>query len=223
MSSSPSVVPATGPIAEDQPLSRSPVTRLHAERRANLEQEAGWLIPVSYGDVERERRLLRERLALADVTARAKIDVRGRLGDPEDWAREGERILRISERWALLVAPPQPVDERVEELAGTLADAMVTDATHLHAAFALVGPLVDDAVTRLSGWDPRSLEPGHATAAPIAEIPALLLRGDLGVPVLEIYLPTEFARYGWRTILEVVQRLGGGLAGWSALRAEGWS
>jgi hypothetical protein len=32
----------------------------------------------------------------------------------------------------------------------------------------------------------------------------------------------ELARYAWRSILEVVERLGGQPVGWDALREQGW-
>ena len=42
------------------------------------------------------------------------------------------------------------------------------------------------------------------------------------VPVMEIWVAMEFARYAWRSILEVVERLGGEPVGWDALRELGW-
>jgi hypothetical protein len=49
-----------------------------------------------------------------------------------------------------------------------------------------------------------------------------MVRRDLPVPLLEVYVGSEFGRFVWETLLEVVRGLGGGPVGWSGLRAEGW-
>jgi glycine cleavage system aminomethyltransferase T len=100
---------------------------------------------------------------------------------------------------------------------------MVTDATHLLAGFALAGPELHTVLERTTSWDPSSLAPGEAAGAPIAEVGALLVRRDLSVPVLEVYVGTESARYAWEVLSGVVSELGGAPVGWQALRAEGWS
>jgi glycine cleavage system aminomethyltransferase T len=43
------------------------------------------------------------------------------------------------------------------------------------------------------------------------------------MPVLEVYVASEFARYVWETVVDAARRVAGGPAGWRALRAEGWS
>ena len=45
---------------------------------------------------------------------------------------------------------------------------------------------------------------------------------DLAVPVLEIYVATEYARYVGEALSGVVAGLGGAPVGWQALRGEGW-
>lgn len=207
----------------DAPLMRSPVSRLHGELGARFELEAGWEIPSSYGDPDKERALLLEQVAVADVTARGKIDLRGRLDAAVALATGAELLARISDQWALLLAPPGPVGGRVGELEARVGSAaMVTDATHLLAGFVLAGPRLGDALARLTGWDPSTLAPKEAAGAPIAQVRAVILRRDLELPAIEVYVATEFARFVWRTILGVVQGLGGGPAGWTALREQGW-
>jgi hypothetical protein len=49
-----------------------------------------------------------------------------------------------------------------------------------------------------------------------------MVRRDLPMPVLEIYVATEYARYAWEALSGVVAGLGGAPVGWQALRAEGW-
>ena len=54
------------------------------------------------------------------------------------------------------------------------------------------------------------------------DVRALIVRRDLSVPVCEVYVATEYARYVWEALSSVVAGLGGAPVGWQALRAEGW-
>jgi glycine cleavage system aminomethyltransferase T len=205
------------------PIMRSPISRLQAELGARFEREAGWELPASYGDPHEERALLRSRIAVADVTARSKLDLRGRSPSGTAFDVDGELVARVSADWTLLLGPPRSVVERIVELEALLGDGgLVTDATHLFAGYILGGPRLPDAMARLTGWDIATLVPGSAAGAPIAEVRAVIVARDLAIPMIEIYVATEFARFVWRAILRVVQGLGGGAAGWEALRAEGW-
>jgi glycine cleavage system aminomethyltransferase T len=185
-------------------------------------EEAGWEIPASYGDDEAERAAIRDRVAIADISARAKVDVRGRIPDP--LPSPADTVLaRISADWAVMLGAPDAegrLVRAIEPLAGS--DAMVTDVTHLFAGFALAGPDLAAALERITSWDPATLAPGEAAAAPIVEVRALMVRRDFSVPLLEVYVATEFARYAWDALSGVVAGLGGGPVGWQALRAEGW-
>ena len=92
---------------------------------------------------------------------------------------------------------------------------MVTDATHLFAGYALCGPALPELLARTSGWNPATLAPGAATGAPIADVRAIVVRRDLEVPVLEVYVATELARYVWETLHgggDLARRPCGGLA-----------
>jgi glycine cleavage system aminomethyltransferase T len=204
------------------PIRRSPVTRMHTGLGATFEVEAGWQIVGSYGQQDVERAALTETAALVDVTPRGKIDLRGRI-EAVTRAAGDSLCARVSDDWALLLTAPGEEEAllgTVEAAAGP--GAMVTDATHLLAGFALGGPRLHDALARVTSWDPSSLDPGSATGAPITDVPAVVLRRDASPPVMEVYVASESARYVWEVLLDVVQRLGGGPAGWRALRAGGW-
>jgi glycine cleavage system aminomethyltransferase T len=196
---------------------------MHEGLGAVVDREAGWEVVAHYGDESVEGGTLAGAVGLTDVTPRGKIDVRGAIDGALSSAGDA-LTARISNEWALLLTEPggeEVLVPKMESAAG--AGAMVTDATHLFAGFALAGPALPEALERLTSWDPASLRPGEATGAPIADVRAVVVRRDLDVPVLETYVATEFARYAWEAVFDAVRRSGGGPVGWSALRARGWS
>ena len=204
-------------------IRRSPVGRLLAEAGATVTVEAGWELASSFGDAAKERWFLRDRCGLADITARAKVDVRGNV-DPALATRGDGRVARLSSTWALVLGPPGTEIELLGSLAsGAGSDAMVTDATHLFVGLAVGGPGLDGVLARTSSWDPATLAPGGAAGAPVAGVRAVMLRPELSIPMVEIYLAPEYGRYAWETMAAVVRSQGGGPVGWDALRAEGWS
>jgi glycine cleavage system aminomethyltransferase T len=207
----------------NEPVRRSPLSGTHRDLGAALDREAGWELVSSYEDEAAERALLADSVALIDVTPRGKIDVRGAIDAPLSTAGDA-LTARVSAEWALVLTEPggeEVLVPKMESAAGTAA--MVTDATHLFAGFALAGPALSEVLARLTSWDPATLEPGRATGAPIADVRAVLVRRDLDAPVLEAYVATESARYAWEAVLDAVRRSGGGPAGWNAIRSTGWS
>jgi len=205
------------------PIRRSPAARLHERLGATFEIEEDWAVPMSYGDDGAEGAAIRDGVGLADVTPRGKVDVRGDVDGALASAGD-ELTARIAPEWALVLTAPageRAVRPKLEDAAGSTA--MVTDATHLFAGYAVCGPLLPDLLARTSAWNPATLEAGAATGAPIADVRAILVKRDLGAPVLEIYVATELARYVWETLHGVAVSLGGRAVGWGALRAQGWS
>jgi glycine cleavage system aminomethyltransferase T len=201
------------------PIRRTPLSRYHQRLGVSVEAEAGWLLPVAYPD---EGAHLRRSIGLVDLTPRAKIDARGSVEGMLGAAGDA-LVARIAPDWAMVLDAPGAEEillPKLEQAAGT--DAMVTDATHLFAGFCLAGPLLGEALARLTTWDPSTLARGAATGAPIGDVRAVVARRDLAIPTLEVYTATEFARYAWETLAAVVHQLGGGPVGWRALRAEGW-
>jgi heterotetrameric sarcosine oxidase gamma subunit len=206
------------------PVKRSPVHRQHAGLGAHFAREAGWEIPAGYGSIEDERRALTEGVALADVTARGKVDLRG---DVEPVLRRLEtrgHLARISARWALALTEPAELEGCLSEAEAAAAsgEAMATDATSLYAGFALSGPAAANVLSRLTPFDAARLPQGACAATRVAEVPAILVRPALGVAPFEMCVGSEYARYVWESLLEAGADLGLCPAGWEALRAEGW-
>jgi heterotetrameric sarcosine oxidase gamma subunit len=203
-------------------IRRSPAARLSSRRGAVFVEEAGWEIPVSYGNDATERAAIRDRVAIVDITARAKVDIRGRI--PETLTSPADTVLaRISAEWVVLLGAPDAEGRLIRAIEpGAAAGAMVTDVTHLFAGVALAGPALPELIERATSWDLSTLPAGAATGAPIAEIRALLVRRDLPFPALEVFVAMEFGRYLWETLSGIVSGLGGAPVGWETLRAEGW-
>jgi glycine cleavage system aminomethyltransferase T len=207
------------------PVMRSPLTEQHRRLGAQLAVQDGWELPRSYGAVDRERQAIREGLGIADITARGKIDIRGAVDS--SLARlpqtRGALLARLSRDWALVLTPPSGLEPSLQ-LMDHSADraAMVTDATSIYAGIALLGPRVPDLLLRLSGMDPATLTPGASAATQMLRIPAILLRRDLPVMIVEAYVASEFARYAWEAVFAVGHPLDPILVGWDALQAEGW-
>jgi glycine cleavage system aminomethyltransferase T len=213
---------STTQVPTSLPPLRSPLASMHAAFGSDVTIEGGAEIVRSYGDPERERAALFDTIGLADVTVMSKIDVRGDV-DPALPSALDDGVARIAKDWAMVLAAPGPVADRVTAMQAAVgAAAMVTDVTHLYAGFALAGPSLSDALARLTSWDPSGLDVGGATGAPIADVRAIVRRREASVPVMEIWVAMEFARYAWRSVLEVVERLSGEPVGWDALRELGW-
>jgi glycine cleavage system aminomethyltransferase T len=229
MSDEPQVLTAERP-AETQgprfaPVMRSPLTEHHRRLNAQLVTEDGWELPRNYGDVEGERRAIRDGLAIADITPRGKIDVRGQVDS--SLARlpqtRGAQLARLSRDWALVLTPTSGLKSSLQLLEQS-ADrgTMVTDATSIYAGIALLGARVPDLLLRLTAIDPAELTPGESVATQMLRIPAILLKRDLPLPAIEAYVASEFGRYAWESIFTVGHLLEPEPVGWDALRAEGW-
>jgi glycine cleavage system aminomethyltransferase T len=218
--------PTPPPGATIQPVMRSPVHHQHEKLGARFRREGAFELPSGYSDLAAERRALIEGLAIADVTARAKVDLRGevdamltRLPQAPDLHRA-----RLSARWALLLGGPSSGDAYLEAAeAAASGSGMATDATSIYAGFALAGPLVVDLLSRLTSFDVASLTPGAAVGTQLAKISAILLSSPAPFRGYEILVPSEYGRYAWESFFKVGHALGARPVGWDALRAEGWS
>lgn len=201
---------------------RAPAHSMHASLGATFATEAGWEVPATYGEDDGERF---ETLAIADITARGKVDVRGDVAAILRGEFPGAQVARISDVWALVLTSPgggEPLAAELEAKGGS--PTMVTDATHLYAGFALAGPRVPDLTAQLTAFDVSTVTAGQAVGATFAAVRSVMLRRGFegGAAVLEVYVPSELGRFVWETIADVAASLGGGPAGWDALRAWGW-
>ena len=134
----------------NEPVRRSPLARIHEGLGAVVDREAGWELVAHYGHESVEGAAVKDAVGLADVTARGKIDVRGGINGALSSAGDA-LAARISPEWALVLTEPggeEVLVPKLESAAGS--GAMVTDATHLFAGFALAGPSLPEVLERLT-------------------------------------------------------------------------
>ncbi len=206
-----------------EPLMRTPARQIHATLGARFTRRDGWEIPSGYESIEVERAAIREGLAIADVTPRGKIDLRGRADEILGRLKpDGDvRVARLSAQWALLFTRPGGLNRWLplaEQAAGP--SGMATDATSIYSGIAILGPKTSEVLARLTAMDVSTVGKTGATGLRLAGIPAVLLVGERAT---EVYVGSEYGRYLWRTVSQVATQLGGRVVGWDALTAEGWS
>ena len=203
------------------PIARSPVHHLHRQLGASFRRAGAFEVPAGYGDPEAERRAIREGLALADVSARSKIDLRGAVDAAQARLQTGPDVLcaRLSGEWALLLGGPEGGAALVEAARTALdGGGIAWDATSVYAAFALAGPRVLDLLARLTAFDAASLPAGTAAAARLAKIPAILLASSSSPwKRVELLVPSEYGRYAWEALLQAGHPLDARPVGWDAL------
>lgn len=216
------------PPARWQPVARSPVHHLHEQLGATFRREGAFDLPAAYGDPDGERRAIRAGLAVADVSARSKVDLRGPVDDILPRLPSAPDLLRarLSAQWALLLSGPATGDgylRAAEAAAGV--EGMATAATSVYAAFALAGPRVPDLLARLTAFDVASLPAGAAAGTQLARISAILIASPASAPWkgIELVVPSEYGRYVWETLLRAGHTLEARPVGWDALLAEAWS
>ena len=217
--------PAAGSHSRQVPVMRSPIGAHHQQQGATLTIEDGWEVPRFYQDIERERAAIREGLAIADITARGKVDIRGDVDSALASLPQAQAaaLARVSRSWALVLTPAAGLADGLRLMAGSASrDTMVTDATSIYAGVALLGPRVAELLSSLITADPSTLRPGYCIATQLLRLPAILFRRELPLMVVEAYLPSEYASYAWEAIFNAAHPLDAKAAGLDALRAEGW-
>jgi heterotetrameric sarcosine oxidase gamma subunit len=205
-----------------EPVRRTPAHRLHAALGARFDRRDGWEIAAAYGPIDVERAAIRDGLAIADVTPRGKLDLRGPVDEILSRLAPGPelQVARLSARSALILTGPGdagPWLAAAEQAAGP--SGMSTDVTSAYVGIAVLGPKAGELLARLTSMDVSTIGPGAAAGLQLARIPAILVRGEHAV---ELYAASEFGRYLWQTVAQTTARLDGRAVGWDALTAEGW-
>jgi glycine cleavage system aminomethyltransferase T len=204
---------------------RSPLYAIHALAGATFAEEGGWEVPTAYRQPAAERQAIREGLAICDITARAKVDLRGPIDDILGKLAQAERYLiaRLSGRWALLLSAPGSQEGSLRAATDAAGDrGLATDATCIYAGFGLTGPRSLALIERISPFDTRTLPAEQGTGIQALKVPSVLVRRTAPPGCFELYVACEYGRYAWESLLRLGMSLDIAPVGWNAFRAEGW-
>jgi sarcosine oxidase subunit alpha len=208
------------------PVARTPLHHWHATHGAHLAERDGWQVVTAYSAVEREVVAARAGLGLADVSAWAKVSLRGpgvpalvRSQIPGSAAQSPRGVAAIPEEAALacrltedhlLLLGSAAAFSFAHRLAGLLQNWAVvrTDVTSALAGFMVVGPSLEEFLRRLTQLDVRAAHlPVNACAeTALAGVEALLVRtAETSLPSMRVYVGWDFGEYVWERMLEAGQ------------------
>jgi heterotetrameric sarcosine oxidase gamma subunit len=196
----------------------------HAAHGARFTDRDGWQVVAMYSDAGREAEATRAGLGLADISALAKISVRG-AGVPDlvrSLAPDGPALsphgvavlparpalaCRLAADHLLLLSPTPSASGLWQRVAGARQDGPVvpTDVTSAYAGFLLLGPRLDEVMRRLTHLDLRaaSFPVNSCGETALAGVEALLVRAtETSLPALRVYVPWDVAEFVWERMLE---------------------
>jgi glycine cleavage system aminomethyltransferase T len=181
-------------VSQPTPLYRTPLHHWHAARATRFTDSREGRLPLLYSTVEREVAAARSGVALADLSAFAKISLLG----------SGVPAL------AEALASASPITQVVR-----------VDASTTYAGFLLAGPRLEDMLPCLTALDlTASLTPGVCAETALAGVHTLLVRApELSVPCLRIYVGWDLAEFVWERLLDAGRHHGLTLLGLEALNA----
>jgi heterotetrameric sarcosine oxidase gamma subunit len=210
---------------------RTPLQHWHTAQGARFAESDGWQLPQVYSSVEAETAAARTGLALADLSAFAKISLQGRgvaaltralIGDGPATRPLGVAALtadgpalacRLTEDHLLLLTEmtnPTALAERLASL-GQGQPIIQSDVTSAYAGFCLVGPHTEMALRHVTALDvaPAALPVSSCAETSLAGVHALLVRApEVTVPSLRIYVAWDLGEYVWERLLDAGRRLG---------------
>src|SRR5262245_18368172 len=191
-------------VSAAKPLSRTPLYHWHSKRQARLVDLGGWQVPASFGGVDEEVDAARAAAGIADLSAFAKLALRG--PQVASLAREGraDQVRGVSTFWAdapilacrltphhlLLLAGNTSLtslEQRKRELTQS-ADIVSTDETSAYAGFGLVGSRIEELLRHVTAFDMDTLVDESCAETRVAGVHAVLVRlARLPVPSLRLY------------------------------------
>jgi glycine cleavage system aminomethyltransferase T len=218
--------------------SRLPLQRWHTSNGARFADSDGWQLPSVYTSVETETAAARTAVALADLSAFAKIRLLGRGADAAARQWIGDGPLPAPHGVALLQAPSAALVCRLTAdhlllLASTTAPpplfpfeapaVVATDVTCAYASYCLAGPRGEALLHQLTALDVAALPSSGCAETGLASVHAVVVRApELCVPSVRILVAWDVAEYVWETLFDA-GRVHGitplGLDGWRSLQA----
>lgn len=211
--------------AVSSPVARTPLHYWHVAHGAHFTDSDGWQVPAVYTSVEQETAVARTGLAVADISAWAKISLLGpavglvaqalvpesRALRPGGVARfhAGGPVLacRLTDDRLLLLAAMTNAAALEQHLQTIVAghNVVQSPATTARAAFVLVGPKVESLLRRVTSIDVGlAVFPVDACAETgLAGVHALLVRtAELTIPAVRVCVAWDVAEYVWERLLQ---------------------
>jgi heterotetrameric sarcosine oxidase gamma subunit len=209
------------------PVRHTALCHEHLALGAVMEERAGWLLPMSYGDSASETATIRDHAGLSDIGDGGKIDVKGddldvgltnvfpgldRVGvgsSARDEASE-THILRLTMDQVLLLTQPDKLQEVLDRVdrarAATRTCVHAVDLTGALCGVRLVGPQAPSVLERVSALDLTlaHFPNGGVMQGAVARIHGIILRRDApGLPGYDLYVDRDLGAYLWDTMLEI--------------------
>jgi sarcosine oxidase subunit alpha len=203
------------------PVARTPLHHWHQAHGARFAERDGWQVVAAYSSADTEASAARAGVGLADVSASAKVSVRGpgvasvlAALAPDTAALRPRGVMplpgqsalacRLTDEHLLLLDCAPALSERLAALCQG-RDVVITDVTCAYVGFELVGPRLDDLLCRLTHLDvrPTALPAGSCAETSFAGVEALLVRaGGRSLPALRVYVAWDLGQYVWERIME---------------------
>ena len=214
------------------PLRRTAMYRSQVALGARFREEAAWMIADVYTSAEEEARTARAGVGLVDVSAAAKLAVRGAdaatvvqkiMGQDAPGAGRALRarvdgaeaiVCRVAPDELLVLAAArhqQAAADLLTQACKAVPCAHVTDLTSTYAAIDVVGPRTLALLERLV---PLDLSPAATPALAVvrgelAHVRAILIRLDHPhVAAVRALVPRECGAFVWNTLYEAGHDLG---------------
>jgi aminomethyltransferase len=200
------------------PPARLPLQHWHARHGARFAESDGWQLPAVYRGVEAETTAARTGVALADVSAFAKVSLLGPgveaaarqlTGDGPALQPRGVALIRpqgmgvvcrlTADHLLVLASFTAPLPHGPSNIPAVVA----SDATSAYASFCLAGPRGEAVLQRLTGFDVAGLPSSSCAETGVAGVHAVLVQApELSVPSLRILVAWDLAEYVWGTLLD---------------------
>ena len=231
--------------ALETPIHLTPLNEAHHDLGARLIEFSGWLMPVQYGSIIDEHRMVRERVGLFDLSHMGELYVEGPeaglalasalVSDPPSLAVGRAQysmicapdggiiddliVYRLGEATFLVVANAGNAATVSDELAARLGGfkAVLDDRSLATGLLAVQGPRSAAVLGPLTDVDLSSLRYYAATEGTVAGIPGLVARtGYTGEDGFEVFVDTAQTARLWDALLEAVRAADGGPVGLGA-------
>ncbi len=230
---------ATGALAGEVPLVRSPIEWVHRRAGARIAERAGWQTVAGYGAGAAEAEACRRTVGVADVSFLGKLELQG---DPDEVAAivaelaggarlaPGQAAQAADRTWwcpisagkVLAVTTPQSTaavrDALESAAAGRPGFVSVLELTTSLSSNVVVGPLARETFARATALDLRPQGFAEAAFAPVsvARVPGMILRLRGDDRFLHLF-GAGYANYVWTVFTDAAEQLGGRAVGTEAL------